>query len=186
MGRDKAMLPFGGELMLQRVVRILSECVETQNLVVVAAAEQALPELPSAVRIVRDAREFQGPLEGLATGLRAINDRARMVFVSACDAPLLIPAFVKFMFESLGDCDIAAPFDGHRHYPLSAVYRAHLLPRVEEMLDDEHRKLMLLYQDASVRAVSTSELCRVDPALGSLRNINTEDDYRQALAQIEC
>ena len=35
MGRDKATLPFGPELMLQRVVRLLGEAV--QRIVIVAA-----------------------------------------------------------------------------------------------------------------------------------------------------
>jgi len=52
MGRDKATLPFGPELMLQRVVRLLGEAVE--EIVVVAAPSQELPPLPDSVHIVRD------------------------------------------------------------------------------------------------------------------------------------
>ena len=44
MGRPKAWLPFGGELMLPRIVRILREVVEP--VVVVAASDQEVPPLP--------------------------------------------------------------------------------------------------------------------------------------------
>src|SRR3954471_20287396 len=73
MGRDKATLQFGPELMLQRVVRLMSDVVGPAEITVVAAPNQSLPELPAAVRVARDNREFRGPIEGLATGLREIG-----------------------------------------------------------------------------------------------------------------
>ena len=42
MGSSKALLPFGAETMLQRVVRLLATVVSP--IVVVAAAEQSLPD----------------------------------------------------------------------------------------------------------------------------------------------
>ena len=48
MGRPKAWLPFGRELMLPRVVRLLGEAVGP--VAVVAAPGQDLPPLPEAYR----------------------------------------------------------------------------------------------------------------------------------------
>src|SRR5262245_45208566 len=95
MGRDKATLPFGDELMLQRVVRLLSSVVDAQNIVIVAAPDQSLPQLPSDVQITRDPVEYAGPLQGLATGLPIVSDRCDAVFATGCDTPLLVPAFVQ-------------------------------------------------------------------------------------------
>ena len=50
MGRPKAWLPFGPELMLQRVVRLVGTVA--RPIVVVAAPGQDLPELPAGVSIV--------------------------------------------------------------------------------------------------------------------------------------
>ncbi len=63
MGRAKAWLPFGTEIMLPRVVRLLGEAVSP--IVVVAAPEQDLPPLPDDVRVVRDEEKGRGPLQGL-------------------------------------------------------------------------------------------------------------------------
>jgi molybdenum cofactor guanylyltransferase len=52
MGRPKAWLPFAGELMLPRVVRLLGEVVAP--VVVVAAPGQDVPPLPAGVEVVRD------------------------------------------------------------------------------------------------------------------------------------
>ena len=43
MGSSKALLPFGSETMLQRVVRLLGEVVSP--MVVVAAVDQELPDI---------------------------------------------------------------------------------------------------------------------------------------------
>src|SRR5262249_57842743 len=74
MGRPKAWLAFGDELMLQRVVRVLREVVDP--VVVVAAPGQDVPPLPDTVEIVRDEVEGRGPLQGLAAGLAALEGKA--------------------------------------------------------------------------------------------------------------
>src|SRR6476620_3094889 len=82
MGRDKATLQFGRELMLQRVVRLLSKIVRQEDIIVVAAPNQSLPELPASVKVARDIRELCGPLQGLATGLRDMGDRFDAVYAT--------------------------------------------------------------------------------------------------------
>src|SRR5262249_30836837 len=62
MGRPKAWLPFGEELMLPRVARLLGETAAP--LVVVAAPGQDVPPLPSEIAVVRDEEEGRGPLQG--------------------------------------------------------------------------------------------------------------------------
>ena len=55
MGVPKAMLPFGPERLLQRLVRRLREAVEP--VLVVALPGQELPSLPSEIRVVYDRAE---------------------------------------------------------------------------------------------------------------------------------
>lgn len=75
MGRPKALLPFGPELMLQRVVRILGEVVSP--IVVVAAPDQDLPPLPAEILYARDEHPGRGPLEGLSAGMKVLQTLAR-------------------------------------------------------------------------------------------------------------
>ena len=95
MGQSKAMMPFAGEPMLVRVVRLLSEAVGP--IVVVAAPDQDLPELPLEVTIAYDRQPDRGPLEALAVGLGTLAGRVDRAFVIACDAPLLLPEFIRRM-----------------------------------------------------------------------------------------
>jgi molybdopterin-guanine dinucleotide biosynthesis protein A len=180
MGRDKATLPFGPELMLQRVVRLLGETAAGDDLVVVAAPNQLLPAVPRDVLVVRDTREFRGPLEGLASGLRALVDRVDAVYATACDVPLLVPAFVDHMFQVLEDFDIAVPFDGH-HHPLAAVYRTTVLPQIQELLDADRLRPRFLFDEVRTREIPVDDLRAVDPQLSTLENLNYEENYLNAL-----
>src|SRR6476620_2366053 len=182
MGRDKATLQFGPELMLERVVRLLSGAIELENMVVVAAPSQSLPELPAGVTIARDIHEFRGPLQGLATGLRNVADRFDAVYATACDVPLLAPAFVERMFQLLGEYDVAVPFDGQHHHSLAAVYRPRVLPQIQTLLDSDRLRPRFLFDLVRTREVPVDDLRDVDPNLDTLENLNHYDDYLAALA----
>ena len=164
--------------MLQRVVRILGTVVEP--IVVVAAREQELPPLPKII-VARDEREQRGPLEGLRAGLKALPDSVDAAYITSCDVPLLVAGFVSRIIELLGDHDIAVmEIDGFAH-PLSAVYRRSVLPQVEALLAHDKLRPVFLFDAVRTRRVQTSEMIAVDPELRTLRNLNTPDDYRQAL-----
>ena len=186
MGRDKATLPFGPELMLQRVVRLLGEVVDLQRIVVVAAPGQLLPELPTGVTIAHDLRQERGPLEGLAAGFRALSGRADAAYATSCDVPLLVPRFVERMFELLGDHDIAVPRDGEHHHPLAAVYRLTVLAHIQKLLDADRLRPRFLFDELNTREVPVDELRSVDPELSTLENLNYPQDYLTALATAGC
>jgi molybdenum cofactor guanylyltransferase len=179
MGRSKAMLPFGPETMLQRVIRLLGTVVHP--IVAVAARDQELPELPGEVIVTRDEREQRGPLEGLRAGLKALPDSVERAYVTSCDVPLLVPAFVTRMIERVGDDDIAVmEVDGFAH-PLSAVYRRSVLPQVESLLAQDKLRPVFLFDAVRTVRVKPEEMTPVDQQLDTLRNLNTPEDYEAAL-----
>ncbi|HVG56097.1 MAG TPA: molybdenum cofactor guanylyltransferase [Vicinamibacterales bacterium] len=180
MGVSKATLPFGSETMLQRVVRLLSTVVSP--IVVVAASEQELPQLPPDVIVTRDEREARGPLEGLRAGLKALPDTVETAYVTSCDVPLLETAFVKRMLNLLGDDDVAVmEIEGFTH-PLSAVYRRATLPHIESLLAQDRLRPVFLFDAVRTRRVKPEEMLVADPKLQTLRNLNTREDYLAALA----
>jgi molybdenum cofactor guanylyltransferase len=180
MGYPKALLPFGSELMLQRVVRLLGEVATP--LIVVASGEQALPPLPANVQLARDERPHRGPLEGLLAGLTALGDRADAAYVTSCDVPLLTPAFVRAMIDRLAEHDIAVPFDDSFHHPLAAVYRVSVKREVARLLADDKLRPVFLFDCVDTVRVPVDELRSVDPELHTLRNLNQPADYFAALA----
>src|SRR5688572_17433524 len=180
MGSSKAHLAFGDETMLQRVVRLLGTVVSP--IVVVSAPDQSLPDLPASILMTRDEREGRGPLEGLRAGLKALPAHVDAAYVTSCDVPLLVPDFVEHMIELLGDHDIAVmEIEGFPH-PLSAVYRRDTLPDVEALLAQDRLRPVFLFDAVRTRRVLPAEMTSVDPELLTLRNLNTREDYLDALA----
>jgi molybdopterin-guanine dinucleotide biosynthesis protein A len=179
MGTPKALLPFGPETMLQRVVRILRGVVSP--IVIVGAADQMLPPLDADIIITRDERGERGPLEGLRAGLKALPADVDCAYVTSCDVPLLEPGFVRQMIDFTRGYDVAVvEIDGFAH-PLSAVYRRTVLPYVEELLAEDRLRPVFLFELVRTRRVRPDEIT-ADPGLYTLRNLNTPEDYRRALA----
>ncbi len=181
MGLAKLALPFGPELMLERIVRLLGEVC--RPIVVVAAPQQDLPELPAEVIIARDRREGRGPLEGLSAGLAALPADVEAAYATSCDVPLLVPAFVERMFDLLGDHAVCVPVSGGYQHPLAAVYRPSLVDVIEQLLASDRMRPAFLFDTVSTRRVDEQELIDVDPQLSTLENLNHPADYLAALAQ---
>lgn len=181
MGQAKALLPFGPESMLQRVVRLLGAA--TRPLVVVAAPGQVLPDLPPEVRVVYDRAEGCGPLEGLYCGLRACGRDIDAAFISGCDTPLLRPALVHRMIELLGEFDVVVPREGQFPHPLAGVYRTRIAETIRALLDRRHFRLQDFFNEVSTRFVDVEVLRSVDPELDSLLNANCPEDYARALSR---
>ncbi len=179
MGRPKALLPFGPETLLQRVVRIMSAAVDP--IVVVAAVGQELPPLPTGVRIVRDEQEYAGPLAGMGLGLRALAAEADAAFVSACDAPLLRVEFVRHMLDAVEKNDAVVPHDGTFYHPLAGVYRTSLHLQIAALVASGQARPLFLIESVQTVRMGLDDLRVVDGALDSLRNLNTPEEYLAAL-----
>jgi molybdopterin-guanine dinucleotide biosynthesis protein A len=190
MGRPKASLEWHGSTLLHRVTGIVGRAV-AGPVVVVRAPGQELPELPPGVRVVEDAAEGRGPLQGLAAGLAAVAGDAEYAYVSSTDVPLLHPAFVEAVVRAVRseDMDVALPVVHGSQHPLSAAYRTSLLPDVEELIAEDRLRAGLLLERSRVRELSEDDLLRdrelaeADPELLSVLNLNEPDDYERARAR---
>jgi molybdopterin-guanine dinucleotide biosynthesis protein A len=182
MGRPKAWLPFAGELMLPRVVRLLREVV--RPLVVVAAPDQEVPPLSPDVAVVRDEEKGRGPLQGLAAGLDALRGQAEAAYLSSCDVPFLQPAFVRRLLDLLGEKSICVPHVDGYHHPLVAVYRLDVAGAVDRLLAENRLRPFFLFEAVPTRIVEAAELADVDPTFQTLRNLNTPEDYQAALQEV--
>jgi molybdopterin-guanine dinucleotide biosynthesis protein A len=161
------------------VVRLVREAVET--VVVVAASGQPLPPLPQEIQVVRDRQPDRGPLEGLATGLRALDGQVTAAYATGCDVPLLVPGFVQLLFELLADHDIAVPRDQKYHHPLAAVYRVPVYQHAQRLLQAKRVRPFYLFEEVNTLEISVDLLRQRDPELTTLENLNRPQDYFTAL-----
>ena len=176
MGTPKALLDWHGGTLVRRITGILLRIADP--VVVVHADGQELPPLVGVERVT-DRAPDRGPLEGIAAGLRAVADRCPAVFVSGTDLPLLHPDLVLALATGRGDHDAAVPVaDGYVHH-LCAVYASDLLPAVEQQLAGDRLRVGQLLEGIDVLRLDATAL----PHPESLRNLNTDEDYRRALAE---
>src|SRR5262249_44456257 len=159
----------------QRTVRILGEVVEP--IVVVAGPGQELPSLPETVIVAHDDQPYLGPLNGLAAGLKALDGRAEVTYLSACDVTFLLPAFVRRVVERMGPVSICVPDVGGFKHPLAAAYRLDVLPVVQELLAAGQLRPASLTERLPTRVLGPADFLDVDPSLLSLRNVNTPEEY---------
>lgn len=182
MGQAKADLAWEGRTFLAHVLETLEPIVDMR--VVVAAADQALGELPPSVRILRDVETHQGPLVALGLTLSELASESDAVFLTGCDNPLLPAVVVRELFERLESFD-AVMLTGEDGQPraLTAVYRPAQCARlVQDLVASGERRLRAVVPHLRTHLIPLAELQRIDPQLHSLANINTPEDYEAALA----
>ena len=178
MGTPKAWLDWHGTTLLRRTCAVVGRGTGGP-IVVVRAPGQELPELPGAVRVVDDAREGRGPMQGLLAGLAAVEE-AEVAFVAATDMPFLHPRFVAAVCAAAGDdVDAAVPHLHGFRQPLAAAYRTSLVPTIADMMGEGLTKLGMLFERCETRWLTDL------PHPESVRNLNEVVDYRAALGEPE-
>jgi len=177
MGQDKALMPFLGQPLIQRVVmhiaRIADEIIVTTN----RPADYTFLDLP----LFSDIHPGCGPLGGLHTALSYASQP--LVAVVACDMPFVNPNLLAFQARLLEaeSADVVVPFAKGGYEPLHAVYRREsCLPVVERMLADAEWKMIAWFSKVKVRALTAEECRQYDPPGLAFTNINTQQELAEA------
>jgi molybdopterin-guanine dinucleotide biosynthesis protein A len=187
MGAAKAGLEWHGSTLLYRAAAVLARTVDGP-VVVVAAPGQELPDLPDGVAVVEDPVEGLGPMQGLAAGLAALADRAEVAFVCSTDLPFLHPAYVRRVLRGVGpeEVDVALPVARGFRQPLAAAYRTRIAGLVADLLAQGNQRPGMIFKHCTVvqlddaALLADATLARYDPALDSVVNVNTPEDYAAA------
>ncbi|MGI9455711.1 MAG: molybdenum cofactor guanylyltransferase, partial [Aeoliella sp.] len=95
--------------------------------------------------------------------------------------PLLTPKLATRLAALAEGFDAVAPHIDGQWYPLTAVYRTKLHTLIDERLVRGERRVIDFVETIKVRRIDRNELRLVDQQLLSLRNCNTEEEYRELL-----
>jgi molybdopterin-guanine dinucleotide biosynthesis protein A len=175
MGKPKALLPFDNEPIIVHIVSTLRRLFA--EVVVVAAPGQELPAMP--VTLVRDDVAHQGPVGGIYYGLTA--SREDVSFVTSCDSAFLNPRLIGHLVSQISDHDVVVPHWQGRFQPLHAVYRRSVLPLLEAQLARGELRPIYLFEKVRTLRVDEDEIRRFDPDGSSFFNMNSPEDYAEAL-----
>jgi molybdenum cofactor guanylyltransferase len=181
-GRDKLAEPIDGQPLLQHAIDAVR--LVASEVVVVVAPETIL-ETQEHVVVIHDPSPFEGPLAGLAAGLRGA--RHDVCLAVGGDSPSLVPRVLHLLVTALDDplVDAAALIDDGRIRPLpAAVRRDSGLAGAETLLAHGQRRLRLLFEALPTDTVPEAVWRRLDPDGATLRDIDTPADLAD-LARIE-
>lgn len=183
MGEDKALKPFLGRPLVQRVVDRLRPVADELIVTTNHPAGYAFLNLP----LHPDLKPGRGALGGLYTAIASAA--CPLVAVVACDMPFaspdLIRASSKIMEDDQVDVVIAKGEEGYE--PLHAVYRRETcLPAIESAIAADQWKVIAWFPQVKVRVLTTEEIKSADPDGLAFWNVNTPEEFAEAerLAQL--
>ena len=173
-GREKAFLEIGGKSLIERKVNLLSGIFS--RIIVVTNNPAAYEHLP--VTLVSDEKEGLGPLMGLCCGLE--KSKSEYCFVTTSDTPFVQKGLIKHLKTAPAGFDVAVPLWHGRYEPLCAVYSSGCIEHIRKTLETE-RKVILFYDKVNVNSIPMETVMQFDPEGISFFNINTDQDYEEAL-----
>jgi molybdopterin-guanine dinucleotide biosynthesis protein A len=177
MGENKALKPFLGRPLIERVVRRLEPIADE---ILITANEEGVFDFLGH-RQEQDIRPGFGPLGGLYTALFAASYPT--VAVVACDMPFasapLVVASAGILLQEDVDVVIAASPDGYE--PMHAVYRRKVcVPAIEAALEAGQLRVISWFPRVRVRRLTAGERARYDPDGLAFWNLNTPEEFEQA------
>ena len=181
MGEDKALRPFLGRPLIERVLeRVLSVGDE---LIVIANKRDAYQFLN--VHVYPDVIPNRGALGGLYTALSVASNP--VVGVVASDMPFvsapLLERLKDILLESGADAVLPSAEGGLE--PLHAVYRRETcLPLVKKALDNNQWQMIAWHAQADVRVLTPEETRRHAPHPRTFWNLNTPQEFREAEEEV--
>jgi molybdopterin-guanine dinucleotide biosynthesis protein A len=177
MGQDKALMPFLGQPLIERVVRRLTPIADEVIVTTNRPADYAFLALP----LFSDKHTGRGALGGLFTAL--FSAQQPLVAVVACDMPFVSPNLLAFQARLLEAeaADVVIPFPQEGYEPLHAIYRREsCLPAVEWALANQQWKLIAWFSKVKVRTLTVEECRQHDPGGLAFSNINTPQELAEA------
>ncbi len=177
MGRNKAFLDINGVTFIELINKSLKNIFEYVYIVTKKSG------ITGFNNIIYDTLTQYSPLSGIYTAL--LHTDKEIVFIKACDNPIISEPMIMEMFGYALNYDIVVPkaFDGF--HPLFAFYSKKILPLIQEMVMQNNFKIISLYDKVNVKFYEERDIKKFDPELITLRNINTPDEYQKFKSIIE-
>ncbi|MBC8080165.1 MAG: molybdenum cofactor guanylyltransferase [Gorillibacterium sp.] len=175
----KALLPFCGEMLVQRQVRMLkSICSEV--IIVTNEPKTYLPILGSSVRIITDYFSGKGQLAGMHAAM-SLSTSDHLWLVNG-DMPFISAKAAKYMNEELTpDVDAVVPqFDGQL-YPLHGVYHKSCVQAVSSALEKGEHDLSELTGSLKIKVQDEAFFRKYGLETHFVTNINTTNEYHHAM-----
>lgn len=183
MGTDKALVPFGGRPLIQRLIERLAPVADTVEITTntpdkLSFLADAYPHIH--IGLHKDLMEPRGALEGLYTAFSYAEDP--YVAVVACDMINASARLIAAEFKEIDThhYDVVIPSNKHGVEPFHAVYARNACIRAaKRALDKGDHRAQALLKDLNVRRFTQREVLQAEPMGGCFVNVNTPDELHK-------
>ena len=171
MGSDKALLPFGGENLLQLALS-KAEAISPTPIIVGDRQRYSIYG-----EVIEDRFPGCGPLAGIHAALCATKTDLNLIL--SVDMPLMTTGFLSWLMTLAGSgVELAfVPEVQDRRQPLCAVYRRAARPVIEQALEAGDFRVDHIFPLLPTRYVTEDELRAAGFSPDIFCNINTPADY---------
>jgi molybdenum cofactor guanylyltransferase len=182
-GTDKALMDFGGQTLLDRVLAVMGTVCDRVT-IVGDPAKFAKYESSMYDSVVADIFPGCGPLAGIHAAL--LHSSAELNLMLAVDMPFVSRELLAFLFAAAGDSSaiVTVPRSGKGLQPLCAVYRRDFFLVAERALRAGKYKIDAAFSNVSVRIIEELELAAAGFSEQSFFNVNTPQDRLAAEGRV--
>jgi molybdopterin-guanine dinucleotide biosynthesis protein A len=188
MGSDKAFLKLGGRAFVSIIAR---ELMKLSDDVIVVAGKKKLQKfeeiLDREVKVVGDEPDLGGPVSGIWTGLNRVKYSTTAIV--ACDLPLLKSEVIEFLWHrSLGHSAAVPIWPDGGLEPLCGAYKVRETKAALKLATSKYGRIgprHIINELKDVIYVEVSNLKPYDRLLGSLFNVNSQEEYLALLNRID-
>jgi molybdopterin-guanine dinucleotide biosynthesis protein A len=181
MKSNKALLPYSGELFIERIYRQLAAIFS--DVILVTNTPELYSFLPC--RTVSDIFPGMGSLAGIHAGLS--NSETHYIFAVACDMPYLNETLIRRLVVGINGQDVVIPESDGGLEPLHAVYGKGSLPAMEDALSKGNRKIVDCFDWPKTTVISRDEAA-IDPEFRSEisipRRIAFQEEMRRKITKM--
>ena len=174
MGRDKAFLPFGRGLLIERVIEVMQQVTSDVILITNNPEQYQRFGLPMYADVIPDG----GSLGGIYTGL--VSAKMPYGLCLACDMPFVKPDFLRLLCDTAAEADVVIPRNTEDFQPLCAVYSQACQAPIRQKIAAGRLKITGFFEQVRVRVIDGPLLAHYDPHDVMFFNANTPEEYGKA------
>jgi molybdopterin-guanine dinucleotide biosynthesis protein A len=171
MGRDKALLPWADETLLDHALERLRAITDDVRILCGPTPRYESHGAP----VVSDAVTDQGALGGVLSGLMAL-DRPLGLFL-AVDLPGVPAALLEALVKAAPGFDAVVPVWSRGPEPLCAVYASSCLEPIRRRLAARQAKMTSFWPDVLVREWGPADIAPFGEPDALFANLNDPGDY---------
>ena len=176
MGCPKALLGWKKSTLLEHLCEIIRP--EVRCVKVVGAFSPAPFPFGPSIEFIDEADKV-GPLGGIFAGLKTVKTEKTLVV--ACDMPFITRLAIRRLWENSPGFDVVIPRTSDGLHPLFGIYSKACLPFMEGALSEGKRRPIAFFPFVKVHELEVNSF--PENWIRILRNINSQDDYQEALKE---